>query len=783
MESNLKYLPINTSVRPAKIVILVDVNSQFWETDCLAIIAMFNKIWGGNYNLIVPTDGKTIAPSFLEIMKEYDPDYIYYYVSTVHQLKLFDFEKYKELLEVEKGNYPHLTKEYLGNQSDFLRTQLTDFKISDQLNNLLKRNLNSFDDNRPIRSFPYSEKTSYPLTDMTAILKYSSLETVSSIKIKDSTLLTNLMIYSNFGLVDPYLEESIRKTEVNLRVEEIESEQTLGRFLDLIYDRDNPKDRKSYGFKVPSVNLEYYTSYVDWEESNPIIIVGNEVSDFCLYYCLSRVKNKVYWLPENPNLKDEIYRIINSKRQSLIYEDCKAIEFISTSLKESKILEIIAAIEERYIHSEMIPAIVSKNIEHLVNQFLFILNKDNHINEQVLIFDGKTNLSIFPIDTPVPLYFSKVLPDKHYWITDIYAKDTLFPRNQKLSNELLIASNYNSRHIRITNQGLSYFSPNFVYFNTMGENIKSVKVNPYFKSPDPFNLFEKLFEKAGYYIKKSDKGNFEEVFIDKFNDLASLSTILLTDSYRELFNKFINTSSNEAGIYTNGILINKRRYLDYDTVLSMMNDTEKVSEIISNLTEKGVIERGFIFKCRSCRNTDWYSIATVDNTFKCIRCYEVQDYSKESLQLQPVTQRIEPKWYYKLNEMIYQAYYHNSLVPILSLNRLKSKSKKSFNYIPEVEIRKDKSSLKPIMEIDICCVVDGNIVIGECKKGNNLKGGRSEEEVIKKYLSLAEEIQAHTVVFSTMENWSQTTRDLLEEYQKITRNVKIEILENLIEIK
>lgn len=202
----------------------------------------------------------------------------------------------------------------------------------------------------------------------------------------------------------------------------------------------------------------------------------------------------------------------------------------------------------------------------------------------------------------------------------------------------------------------------------MGESIKSVKVNPYFKSLDPFKLFEKLFEKAGYHIKKSDKGNFEEIFIDKLNDLESLSTILLTDSYRELFNKFISTSSNEAGVYTNGILLNKRRYLNYDTVLSMMNDTEKVNEIISNLTEKGVIERGFIFKCRSCRNADWYSIATVDNTFKCIRCYEVQDYSKESLQLQPATHRIEPIWYYKLNEMIYQAYYHNSLVPILTLH-------------------------------------------------------------------------------------------------------------------
>ncbi|MGD6844698.1 hypothetical protein ACQCVH_19570 [Bacillus infantis] len=99
---------------------------------------------------------------------------------------------------------------------------------------------------------------------------------------------------------------------------------------------------------------------------------------------------------------------------------------------------------------------------------------------------------------------------------------------------------------------------------------------------------------------------------------------------------------------------------------------------------------------------------------------------------------MQPIWFYKLNEMIYQAYSHNSLVPILTLARLKQTSS-TFQYIPEIKTRQDIASSKPTMEIDISCVVDGNIVIGECKKGNNLKDkSNTDEDVIKKYLKLAE---------------------------------------------
>ncbi|MGE7907526.1 hypothetical protein ACQKNS_24460 [Peribacillus sp. NPDC094092] len=789
MNNNLKYLPINTGVRPAKVVILVNINSEYWESDCLAILAMFNRTWGGDYHLIVPTDGNTIAPSFLDIMSKYDPDYIYYYVSSVHQLKLFDspqFEKFVEkfINESPVTNQP-LTIEKLEKRSDFLSMTISDFQISEQLMDTLQKNLLLFS-NQPkeiILPFKYDERISYPLTDMKDIIKYSGIENVVALKYSEPTLLTSLLLHSNFGLVDPYLEEVLRTENISLKYNKVKYEQDLYWLLDSIYDLNNTFNRRSYGFKIPSIHIEYYINLdVNTEQYDPIMILGNTLSDFCLYYCLSRINNQVFWLPTHSEFNEEVHHIINSKRQLTRYFN--KINLVSTSLNAEDIEKIMGAMEaieaKKQIPSEMLPYAIKESIHYLLKNILYTYCKDNDINEQVLLFDTETNQSIYPIDTPIPLYFSKVLPYGHFWITDIFVKDIIFPKNQNLVNELLTVRHYNSRNIRITNKGVSYFSPNYIYVSAMGENIKLTKVNPNFKLPNTYNLFEKLFQASGYFIKNSDKGNFEKVFIDKFDGLDNLAETLLSDGYRGILNKFIDKSKNQTGNYTNGVVVNQRRHLDYDTIFEIIKDTDLVSNIINNLLEKGVIERGFIFKCHSCRNADWYDISVVSNTFKCTRCDKVQNYTPDTLQLQSDLNRVQPIWYYKLNEMIYQAYLNNSLVPILTLAKLKRLSTTSFDYIPEIELRQDKQSSKPDMEIDICCVVDGDIIIGECKNATSLKDNKknTDEIVVKKYIRLAEKVQAHKVVFSTICQWSEGTLTVLKKYQSNTKNIEIVILQN-----
>ena len=81
----------------------------------------------------------------------------------------------------------------------------------------------------------------------------------------------------------------------------------------------------------------------------------------------------------------------------------------------------------------------------------------------------------------------------------------------------------------------------------------------------------------------------------------------------------------------------------------------------------------------------------------------------------------EPSWFYKLDEMIYLMLKHNGHVPLLTLNKLRIGSKESFLFRPEVRLtRKGSSSM--FLEIDICCVADGKLCIGEAKSNNSLEG-------------------------------------------------------------
>lgn len=764
MEKNLRYLPISTGVRPAKVAVLVKIDSIYWKSDCLAIIAMFNRTWGGEYNLIIPTDGNTIDSYFIEILKEYDPDYLYYFVSTIQQLKSFDTQRFSEL------DHP-----------GFLSKEISDFKISKQLQMHLKDNLQIFNHSK-IQTIPpltYNKNISFPLTDIKNIVKYSGIDTVQAVEYAKVPSTQSLLIHSNMGLVDEFLEETLSSNEINVIYEEYKNDDDLYRLLDCLYEREKVFNKKNYGFNISSSNLEYYSDSIVTEESPPIMVLGETISDFCLYYCLSRLKQRVYWIPTKTGFDNELKTIINIRRKELKFETHKNMYLTSCSMQDLEINNVLSQMENGFLAKDMLPYVIEHNITLYIKNILYIYNKDNHTNKLVLLFDSDTNQSIYSINTPIPLGFTMVPPYGHFWITDIFVENTLFPKNQNIVNELLTTHNYNSRTIRITNKGISYFSPNDSYFNFMGQNVKLTKVDPYFKYPDIYKLFETLFQSSGLYIKKSDKGNFEEVFIEKFDGIDNSTEVLLYDGYRMVFEKFIDDDyTSKPGVYTNGVVINKRRYLDSDTILHLLKDIEVVSIIMNNLLNKNIIERGFIFKCKSCRNADWYNISKVDDTFECTRCYEIQKYTSHTLQLQPEMNRLQPIWYYKINEMIYQAYLNNSLVPILTLHNLKKLSRTSFEYIPEIEIRKNINSPKPTMEIDICCVVDGNIVIGECKKGTSLKDGQyTDEDIIKKYLKLAKSIGAHMLVFSTISKWSNSTLKLLMKYECESTHVKFIILQ------
>jgi hypothetical protein len=170
--------------------------------------------------------------------------------------------------------------------------------------------------------------------------------------------------------------------------------------------------------------------------------------------------------------------------------------------------------------------------------------------------------------------------------------------------------------------------------------------------------------------------------------------------------------------------------------------------------EKQVFHRGLIFSCEACRNADWYGVDDVGRTFTCSRCRKVQAYKKVHWKSPE-----EPQWYYNLDEIFYQGYRHNMSVPILTLDYLRRTSKTSFMYSPELDVRKDRTSQKPDLEIDFCAYVDGRIILGQATAKDILDVSAGKEESrLRDNKQVAEAIRADTFLLSTMkENGSPRT--------------------------
>ena len=117
----------------------------------------------------------------------------------------------------------------------------------------------------------------------------------------------------------------------------------------------------------------------------------------------------------------------------------------------------------------------------------------------------------------------------------------------------------------------------------------------------------------------------------------------------------------------------------------------------------------------------------------------------------------EPRWYYELNEVIYQGLVNNMNVPILTAAVLQQAAKESFFYNPESELLAEKRSKQ---ELDLTFICDGSIGIGECTTASALSSsGPNENAELKRLREVAELLRAKQVVFSTLANsWQEITK-------------------------
>jgi hypothetical protein len=136
----MKTINIETALRPRRIAYIVGSNYDY--DYILKIIELTSYIWGGDYSIIIPTDGQNIDEKFMKLLREFDPDIINVKIHLTDELKneIINFVNPMEYHEVNPNvdpsklhsleNYPH-TK---------VKVILQTAKVSDAINPILKTN-------------------------------------------------------------------------------------------------------------------------------------------------------------------------------------------------------------------------------------------------------------------------------------------------------------------------------------------------------------------------------------------------------------------------------------------------------------------------------------------------------------------------------------------------------------------------------------------------------------------------------------------------------------------
>ena len=171
---------------------------------------------------------------------------------------------------------------------------------------------------------------------------------------------------------------------------------------------------------------------------------------------------------------------------------------------------------------------------------------------------------------------------------------------------------------------------------------------------------------------------------------------------------------------------------------------------------RGIASRGLILRCSHCGGTSFYLLEEVGTTFRCFRCRQANEVLRTAWKGPR-----EPQWFYGLDEVVVQAIGSDIRVPLRALATLADRAK-SFLFMPEAVVRTPNYS---DVEIDLWALVDGAIVIGEAKLGDQLEAtDNSEKKRCRALRQIAEALSIDEFVMATgAVDWRTRTKSNVDD--------------------
>lgn len=653
--------------RPRHLRYLFFVNDDIPYEELFNLICSNLRMWGGRYNPIIPIHNNEISEGYLELIKNYDPDFVFYSegieIEIIESLRIFNPIGYFNL-----DDKP-MRMDISGLDSLYLLSQLdSNIKV------LLTRDLWKAD---------------------SALMDYYKL----NFGLEKASLISDIQITKNYNqlIVDPSNFDSLNKI--------IYEERPF--ILPLLSARN---------INTKLLRARTSANYNEFE----LVIAKDKNSKLDLFYFWNRFLYEcfhlIYVTVEELNLLAEdkywgadLYYLSTNNR----------IDIVSWSLNVSEVEELI--------NTKIRPIVSHRDVRHkILTEFPFQILDANGIYEreygesqtfQTLI----SNAGLFHL--PKLSFTNKVEFHPQKWAIDI----SINISGKNIQNEIRFPLTTDSNCLFKRVQGRIKRDRNI---SIIIHNQQQTEDHIEIEIPDfrlrlnqliclPIIHGEVIHSKF-FDIGFNDASNRLISFIKSFNyDFNAISEFFTDIFWVSLF-EYLCTCEKQAGdcIQFDEIIDRVIKVLGNasiklgdreETYLNIENLKYSIKRTLEELSAYQVFFKGFKLKCPDCSSEFWYHINETNDTILCKGCQ-----NKFALP-------IEPSFAYKLNDLVKNNIYQTktqrsgNLTVIRTLTHISTNSLNSFEFSPQINIYDDPHSNKPCSELDILCVSDGKLIIGESK--------------------------------------------------------------------
>ncbi len=480
-----RFQTIVARSRPHRIAVLTNIHDPNWQDSCIGIIEFLTKLWGGSQAVIIPTDGKTIAAEFWAVLSAHDPDIIYRYQTTGKDLRRLNPERFSSILEAQVN--ANLTSS--GMTEEGLRTHfeqslgesfLDDFSISEELSQQLILRLAAIHfepihtpDNKRQISIAYISRgasPSYPLTQVLDVIpKADSSKVVAEIvrDIENDKAPPDIWIAARIGANNPdYLSElgGVNVTPHFLKMSDYSESQLISFGIHPGITLKTPTP-----LSLSMTALAFYRSVRARRYQLPtVVLVGDSINEFCIYYALQSLQGRSLWLPKwfletTGGYSSRLSKAVNAAVEIAKVEHSEQLAIASFTVSIEELQEVRTKIQTTTSRTSVsVEAMTAELVQSQLEYPSRCCTDGNFgdITTRMLVDNELPGW----FDSPRPAKINPLNPQLHRWMVDITFEKHLLPRHPALG--AFIVSGPNLSDARSGRDGISYSCPGMMVFGT-----------------------------------------------------------------------------------------------------------------------------------------------------------------------------------------------------------------------------------------------------------------------------------------------------------------------------